>query len=279
MQKGDRNNYKTNYLRNLGGFVQDMKEAKYFPTLRKFTYYFLMCELDDDLPECDYCDISCSVTEYRLPDKSLNVECFAAILQYVTWLLPLLMIRDETNRAYTMLKRTVYYFRFGLKDVKRIAFVSHIFVCCQYEVQLCTEPNVCRDFLSTLWSVLSYSIDVKKANNEIKVYFCFVSLFMADVHFRLGDKISSRRIVDSLLNIKLEKNNGDLTEFIECLLGYFDDLDTKYHEPLEVNLRLSSNLKLRILVAVCSDRLYATRSQCSNATTQTWIQRLSQIFS
>ena len=280
MQNADKDDYQMNYLRNLRGFVEDMKEAKYFPTLRQFTYFYLMCELNNELPKCDYCDISCdTVTTYRLPDLSMNVECFGVILQYVTWLLPLLLVRNEHQRASTMMKRTFFYFRFELKDVKRIAFISHIFVSCQYEVQICAEPNFCRDFLYDLWSILSHSIDVKKeeTKNEVKVYFSFVSFFMADVHFRLAFKESSKSILENFSTFKLERNNNYVTEFIECLLDYFLHLDNKHQESLNPSFTMPRDLKFRMFAAVGGDRLYATRRECSNTVVQTWTQRLSLI--
>ena len=58
-----------------------------------------------------------------------------------------------------------------------------------------------------MWNVISSNIDLNKANNESKDYYCFCAAFMADTFFRLLDKGKYKEIVQRWSILELEKNN------------------------------------------------------------------------
>ena len=128
-----------------------------------------------------------------------------------------------------------------------------------------------------MWNVISSNIDLNKANNESKVYYCFCAAFMADTFFRLLDKGKYKEIVQRWSILELEKNNGDVTEFIHSLFDYINNLESNHGDPLELNFTISLDLKLRISVVLGCDRLYGANANIKNSLTKAWVRRLSLI--
>ena len=166
---------------------EDLKKTEFCSILRELTGLYLSCILDKNRFYCYYCDFACRIYDlYELKDREFNYDSFGFVLQYVIGLIPLLVQRKEYQQVHTMLDRIAFYFKTRITDIKRIAFMTNLLVYCQYDIENVTyERNeLFRAFILDVWTEFRTSIDLAIANYEVKLYFYFGGIFMADLMHR-----------------------------------------------------------------------------------------------
>ena len=247
---------------------EDLEKTEFCSTLRELTGLYLSCLLGKNRFYCYYCDFACRIYDlYELKDREFNYDSFGFVLQYVIGLIPVLMQRKEYQQVHTMLDRTVFYFKTRITDIKRIAFMTNLLVHCQYDIENVTyERNeFFRTFIFGVWTEFRTSIDLAIANDEVKLYFYFGGIFMADLMHRTKFYKYSKETKECLETLKF-KRFDDFEKILNSLLY------CKRQKVPGMNIEkiVCQQVKLNVFVAVGGERLYRTIFTCKNKVTEIW---------
>ena len=260
--------------------LENLKKAEVCTTLRELAGRYLSIITNKPRFNCDYCDTP-ETADYthQSRDRELNYDLFGILLQYVICLLPCLVQKKDNQQVQTMLERTAFYFETQLNDVKRLAFMTNLFVHCQYDLkQTKRERNeILRAFLFTIWKKIRISIDLTVPNNnEFKLYFLFGGIFMVDVLHRTCYYRDWNVYKKNLKQVKL---NGfdDFKQVLDALLDHISNKTRERSRIVRIATNVNQRLKLRVFIAVGGQRLYRKVFPCENSVIKFWIEIIKQL--
>ena len=259
---------------------EDLKKANVCSTLRELAGRYLSIITNKPRFNCDYCDTP-ETADYthQSRDRELNYDLFGIVLQYVICLLPCLVQKIDDQQVRTMLDRTAFYFKTQLNDVKRLAFMTNLFVHCQYDLENVhyVRIELLRVSLFDIWKQIALSIDLKVSNNnEFKLYFLFGGIFMVDVLYRSSYYKDWNELKKVLKQVELS-GFDDFKNVLGPLLNYISNTKKKRSRAIKIAPIVNKQLKLRVFVAVGGQRLCTKFSPCENSVIKFWTEIIKRL--
>ena len=256
--------------------LENLKKLNFCSTLRELAGRYLSIIMNKSSFSCFYSEI---LGDVKQTDYEFNYDSFGVVLQYVICLLPCLIQKKEYEQVFTILERTVFFFKSHLNDVKRIGFITNLLVHCQYDLEnvKCERYESLRSFFFDLWAEIKASIDLTVANNEAKLYFIFGGMFMVDIYQRTKYFENSTELKKCLKQVQLNQNHDNFKKVLDPLLSSIIDQSSKRSEKIEPACNINQQLKLRVFVAVGGYRLYKAVYQCKNSVINLWTETIKRL--
>lgn len=258
-----------------------------YKTLKSKNYYTscLSCELllllaalitsTDVEQKIEYCDDD-SWQEFFTGGYKLKSGFFSYTLQLVLDLIPILINNKMYARATNLLERTYFIFKYQLKDIKRIGFITNLFIHGQYDVLTGSDSEYC-EAVSSIWNELWNETKLHKTPVESRHYLYFAGIFQADFQNRFGNEMLRNRVLLKVKDIDLEEENRLHSSFLKPMNSYQSRVaNTKIDQQLE--LKLDPDLKTRVYWGVGGDRVFQKRDPLTNEVTRKWSELLSEFL-
>lgn len=127
--------------------------------------------------------------------------------------------RRDYQRATTMLMRTYHIFKNQLKKVKRMAFISNLFVHSQYDAKEFQKQHIGKNVLN-IWKELWEGIKLNETPTESMHYLYFSGIFLADIYDRLPLCMERDKVLMKLKRIVLHENDRIYSYFLKPMNNF-----------------------------------------------------------